>query len=274
MSLITSCPACATLFKVVPDQLRIANGWVRCGRCKEVFNATEHLFAQDVITETELPNPAPSTTSSDASKLPLDVQPIVVTRESDAPSVGYETPITEPFNSGGELGFLQQERADSSQPRRGMQALLSCVIGILLLGLAGQIVFHERHRLLALKPELKPWLLAICAPLNCRLTTLQQRDSIIVDGAAFTKITRNSYRLNFTVKNTSNLALAVPSIELTLTDGSDLPVLRRVFRPAELDLKADTLAAGSEWSASLAVLVNPSDALPPIAGYRLYVFYL
>ncbi|WP_077001153.1 DUF3426 domain-containing protein [Variovorax sp. KK3] len=40
MSLVTRCPACGTTFKVVRDQLRISDGWVRCGRCSEVFDAT------------------------------------------------------------------------------------------------------------------------------------------------------------------------------------------------------------------------------------------
>eukprot|EP01041_Mallomonas_annulata_P031861 gene31861-54246_t len=44
MSLITQCPACATMFKVVPDQLRISDGWVRCGQCDEVFDANAHLY--------------------------------------------------------------------------------------------------------------------------------------------------------------------------------------------------------------------------------------
>lgn len=39
MSLVTRCPSCATPFKVVRDQLRISDGWVRCGRCSEVFDA-------------------------------------------------------------------------------------------------------------------------------------------------------------------------------------------------------------------------------------------
>jgi predicted Zn finger-like uncharacterized protein len=43
MSLVTRCPACATTFKVVKDQLRISDGWVRCGRCSEVFDATVDL---------------------------------------------------------------------------------------------------------------------------------------------------------------------------------------------------------------------------------------
>src|SRR5688572_26524674 len=43
MSLVTRCPACGTTFKVVRDQLRISEGWVRCGRCSEVFDATLDL---------------------------------------------------------------------------------------------------------------------------------------------------------------------------------------------------------------------------------------
>ncbi len=54
MSLVTRCPACTTTFKVVRDQLRISDGWVRCGRCSHVFDATLDLHeAPDVA----LPSP-------------------------------------------------------------------------------------------------------------------------------------------------------------------------------------------------------------------------
>ena len=45
MSLVTRCPACGTVFRVVQDQLKVSEGWVRCGRCSEVFNAVDGLFA-------------------------------------------------------------------------------------------------------------------------------------------------------------------------------------------------------------------------------------
>ena len=44
MSLATRCAACGTLFRVVQDQLKVSEGWVRCGRCDEVFNAMDGLF--------------------------------------------------------------------------------------------------------------------------------------------------------------------------------------------------------------------------------------
>jgi len=44
MSLATRCTSCATAFRVVQDQLKVSEGWVRCGRCDAVFNALEGLF--------------------------------------------------------------------------------------------------------------------------------------------------------------------------------------------------------------------------------------
>lgn len=59
MSLVTRCPACATTFKVVRDQLRISDGWVRCGRCSEVFDATLDLHeAPDSHAAPPTPLPA------------------------------------------------------------------------------------------------------------------------------------------------------------------------------------------------------------------------
>ena len=43
MSQVTRCPSCGTRFKVVADQLRISQGWVRCGMCQSVFDASQDL---------------------------------------------------------------------------------------------------------------------------------------------------------------------------------------------------------------------------------------
>lgn len=48
MSLATRCTSCGTVFRVVQDQLRVSSGWVRCGRCSEVFNAIESLVDLDL----------------------------------------------------------------------------------------------------------------------------------------------------------------------------------------------------------------------------------
>jgi predicted Zn finger-like uncharacterized protein len=44
MSFATRCTSCGTIFRVVLDQLKVSEGWVRCGRCHAVFNAEQGLF--------------------------------------------------------------------------------------------------------------------------------------------------------------------------------------------------------------------------------------
>lgn len=55
MSFITRCTSCSTLFKVVADQLKISDGWVRCGQCATVFDAQAHLV--DSASEASAPVP-------------------------------------------------------------------------------------------------------------------------------------------------------------------------------------------------------------------------
>lgn len=43
MTLATRCPRCVTTFRVADAQLRQADGWVRCGRCNEVFKALDSM---------------------------------------------------------------------------------------------------------------------------------------------------------------------------------------------------------------------------------------
>lgn len=41
--LVTQCPTCHTSFDISRNQLKAANGRVRCGSCRQIFVATEHL---------------------------------------------------------------------------------------------------------------------------------------------------------------------------------------------------------------------------------------
>lgn len=58
MALATTCPQCQTSFKVVPEQLKLRRGLVRCGVCQHVFSGIDHLR---YVSE---PRPAPQPSSS------------------------------------------------------------------------------------------------------------------------------------------------------------------------------------------------------------------
>lgn len=68
MQSVTQCPTCATKFKVLPEQLRASEGWVRCGRCNNVFDATDHFV--EPVTPGEATAPAPQPSARTAAPTP------------------------------------------------------------------------------------------------------------------------------------------------------------------------------------------------------------
>lgn len=66
-STLTRCPHCQTLFRVTEKQLGAARGKVRCGQCREVFNAVENVEAEPE-TQTEQQDPEPAAAEQPASE--------------------------------------------------------------------------------------------------------------------------------------------------------------------------------------------------------------
>ena len=79
MAMTTRCPQCGTTFKVVPDQLRVRNGLVRCGECATVFDGRACLIAQ-IPAGFERPLAVPGVAAESVGTVTLDEPP-----ESRAP---------------------------------------------------------------------------------------------------------------------------------------------------------------------------------------------
>lgn len=64
------------MFKVVPDQLRVSEGWVRCGQCDEVFDANAHLQGEGQPVTQPLPeSPPPAVPEEPASSTVVVTEP-------------------------------------------------------------------------------------------------------------------------------------------------------------------------------------------------------
>ncbi len=57
MALATTCPQCKTSFRVVPDQLKLRRGLVRCGVCRNVFSGIDSLRYVEEIQRLASPEP-------------------------------------------------------------------------------------------------------------------------------------------------------------------------------------------------------------------------
>ncbi|AEG92085.1 zinc-ribbon and DUF3426 domain-containing protein [Ramlibacter tataouinensis] len=339
MSLVTCCPACATLFKVVPDQLRISEGWVRCGHCSEVFDASAHLRRP---TQDEAPaapiapavppdfpltepvslaptEPAPLQPTEPAPLPPTEPAPlqpsraptpkppaapfVLVRQDTTSPAPEVDSGWHESWRSSqlsmaptqpasqidadedesGEadtepaledVSFVRQARRRAFWRRGGVRAVLGLLALTLAALLAAQVAVRQRDRLAAARPALRPVLEALCQPLQCRIGPPRRIESVVIDSSAFNRLRPDAYRLSVTLKNRAATEVAMPALELTLTDTRDQPVVRRVLPPSELGPSVPaTLPAGGEWSTSLGVSVVASGSASRIAGYRLLAFY-
>lgn len=169
------------------------------------------------------------------------------------------------------LQFLRRARREAFWRR----PLVRGVLGLAVLLLSGLLVLqwalHERARLVAAEPGLRPALQALCDVVGCDLAPLRRIESLVIESSAFNKTHGEGFQLALAVRNTGALPLGMPAAELSLTDSQDQAVLRRVFLPAELGAPP-TLGPGAEWSATLPVRVAGAASLR-IAGYRVLVFY-
>lgn len=97
MSLATRCPACGTVFRVVRDQLKVSEGWVRCGRCSEVFNAGQRLFELEAdAAVVAVPGSAHAAAASqDTSAQPADA--------GTSPALARVSPAFAPLSGPGAL---------------------------------------------------------------------------------------------------------------------------------------------------------------------------
>jgi predicted Zn finger-like uncharacterized protein len=316
MGLITRCPTCGTMFKVVADQLRISEGWVRCGHCAEIFDATADLRDESeidlpVVAKTDERIAAPpesepeSVTSGypsvqsevhdsaidgtpDAMEFeqqadalhehPLD-RPFELRRE-DAPDVdaagphGYSKPMPlAPEPELHDLSFVRQARRRDFWRKPLTRAVLMLLMLALAALLAGQFAYQDRDRLALADPELKPWLGRMCDVLRCKLGAPRAIDAVAIETSSFNKLRGDTYRLNVTLKNQSATPVAMPALELTLTDTQDQAVVRRVLQPGDFAPGTAAIGAASDWSTSIGIVVNPVAAGGRVSGYRVLAFY-
>lgn len=341
------------MFKVVPDQLRVSDGWVRCGHCAQVFDAAENLqnnpspdvadTAPGVSSDvTKSPESAEPVTSLDAAlvdraappaiesepkdavtfspppestpqvlpveevdpvdtfmqeaiaalpqtpeRLPVDAlqsMPVSIEQElaiwvAERPTAPVAQPQSQPHPlpvtsdmEHGDLSFVREAKRKVFWRRPLVRASLT-VLGLALVTvLASQWAIHNRDRIAAFEPRVKPILAWLCSLTGCTISPLRQIDSITIESSSFNKARDNLYRLNLVIKNSAIVELAVPSIELTLIDSQEQPVLRRILTPAELGAPA-VMAPAGEWAASLPITVATDSIAIRIAGYRVLAFY-
>ena len=302
MSLAARCPACGTVFRVVQDQLRVSDGWVRCGRCAEVFNAIENLVdieadpsapaSRSAVRERTIEDEAepqagdgaavdddavdaggPAPPLRDDSASMRQPAPAEVPEQTDAtsieahdirvePGLRAEPPVAPAF-------VRRAERAAHwRQPRVRAALMALAIVGATLL--AVQSIVEYRDLIAARWPMARPLLEQACAVAGCRVEAPRAIEALAVESSGLVRVAGTSmYRLSVVLRNRAALALAMPALDLTLTDSQGSVIARRVIGLAELGLSRTSLPAFAE----MPLQATLSAAERPISGYTIEIFY-
>ena len=337
MSLATRCTSCGTVFRVVQDQLKVSEGWVRCGRCEQVFNALEGLFdlerdtppgiaaahfedlppartghhdqlsvrqVEGDLDEEEGPDDPhlveridahlfgtrrraePGTTSSahvdkrdrhefsdarfDPDLIGDDEEPLVSGISDSVFAEPEVVPAKADKAEGVAPDFLRQAQRRASWQRPHVRYALGAAFALLAVVLSLQTAHHFRDVVAARWPEAKPMLLSWCALAGCGIDTPRRIDDIVVDSTALGRLgSGDAYRLSVTLRNRGHLGLALPSIDLSLTDGSGRLLARRVLAPRDFQAAVAVLPPGGD----VALQAPLSTGALRVSGYTVEVFY-
>ncbi|MEQ1663520.1 MAG: DUF3426 domain-containing protein [Thiobacillus sp.] len=125
MNYQTTCPTCASVFRLKPDQLDAAAGWAQCGVCGAQFDTRLTLLLEDgspippppepIVEPTpELPPPAPAPSAFDAPALADEPAAVVPEPELAEPAADSppDQPLPDETPATPLVGIARREHAD------------------------------------------------------------------------------------------------------------------------------------------------------------------
>jgi predicted Zn finger-like uncharacterized protein len=308
--LATRCTACGTTFRVVPDQLRVSGGYVRCGRCSGVFNALEELvdletgerrggleqdpggasvvgngghglqddaeleIAQPALRPAvaAVPAPPPVPPAAREPERPRHAEPPSSMRPAEPRTLALDD-IPGPAAGDAPSFVVSADRAARWRSPR-MRALLLSMAALAALGLAGQGAHEYRDVLAARYPDARPLLESACVALGCRVEAARSIESLSVESSGLVRVEKSHlYRLQVALRNRATLALAVPALDVTLTDTQGRVISRKVLKLADLGTAQATIPAGQELGVQATLQAQGEAAAQPFAGYTIELFY-
>lgn len=195
-------------------------------------------------------------------------------RAAAAPSAGVDTQA--PANGAVEAAplFLRDP-----ERRRGFSILYGTGAVALVVVIAIQLAVLFRTELVTRWPALRPTLVEICSAVGCSVGWPTRSELLAVVGTELQAVPGTDVlELTAVIRNRANFKVAMPAIEVTLTDTQNRALARKVFAP--VDYLASTgepssridegLGAGSDYTVRIVFEARGLAA----AGFVVYPFYL
>ena len=254
----TQCPHCDTRFRVTENQVNIADGFVRCSVCKEVFNAFEvaeqHdrqpslLSQKNSKNETfapEFDNDTPKRTSTEQSSEnsndienlqeieAVDFNGTSATDDSRKDAFDF---FDEETNES--LSHVVPEQYKDSYSSNSSTLASSLLWGTGVLFLAATLLIEytwfNRDQLNQI-PQMQVWADKLCQRFECKNITMRnpKKIELIARNVYSHPNEKNALIVNITMKNNANFAQPYPIMQISFSDVRGGNVAARRFLPAE-----------------------------------------
>jgi len=230
----THCPQCGTQFRLTETQINIADGYVRCGICEEIFNVYEVVNKTSLEDDHQQSLPG----SCDADKQPPDIA-INVDIEASETAVSDESQKdTFDFfdkDSSALMEYVVPEEFRESHSHSTASTVL-WGIGFLLLTatLLIEYVWFNRDQFIQV-PEFQAEIEKLCQAFECKKLSIRDPSKIEL-------IARNIYShpnekdalmIDVTMRNNANFSQPYPVMQINFSDIRGGTVAARRFLSTE-----------------------------------------
>ncbi len=261
------CPDCHSVFLASKQQLKSADGMVRCGQCSKVFNGLEHVMSSvgDHLKQKDLF--APDHPEDDMEHIVLETPESELDFDSFADMGGETDEQPEAAHDPAAIpSVLHRELESAFEPPVTRSSLPWRVFSVLMvLMLAAQLIYFNFPNLMQ-EPAGHRVMQKACRFLGCEVGPLR-------DVAAFELVDRNIYShpnesgalvITATFKHNAPFAQPYPLLQVSLTNLQGKIIATRRFMPIEYLSGTDVneaLPTGVPVSVSLEVIDPGENAL-------------
>ena len=199
MRMFTQCPHCQTIFRVNSAHLEVAQGRVRCSRCRHVFNANHHLMQR-------LPPNKP--------------------KQDPFPNINFaEDEVLE----------LLKENTYTARNKSWSAFFGWMFITLLLITvLAGQYLWFTQPALVLQNPQVRPWLQRFCYIFLCTLPTTRDPKQFQFKKMPSLQVQDDSpevIQIDAIFVNQAPFSQPYPVLELIFKDINGSAIAQRRFTP-------------------------------------------
>nr|WP_232428759.1 DUF3426 domain-containing protein [Burkholderia ubonensis] len=167
-------------------------------------------------------------------------------------------------------------RETRAPQRRGLLGgffggLVAAVLAVLL---ALQLAWWQRETLMIYWPVTLGWFQRACVPLGCTVAPPRAIDGLRLDATDLRQVDGpRVLELKAPLTNRYRVALAYPSLELTLLDDTNHVTVRRVLAPRDYVRPGTPINAGLPAGATQTMIVRLDTNGAPASNFRVQIFY-